>query len=609
MDGTEITVVKVDKGTELAAKLLDFVEHFSWEELRAHTAKRIRDWEFRGWETPFAALAGERIVGMATISETDYYPLPELFPWISTVFVSEAYRGRRISERLIDCANQYARGLGFTRSYIPTSHVGLYEKYGYQYLRDIVNYGGGVDRLYGKELYRESLLWILDKTGADGKSRAPWNEADNRTRIDFVHSLGLKCDSVGWCRLERSREDSEVILTAIDRFCRTEGWTARGWYQRESPDEAAEWYCLRGREFRETEVPCVEETGLRLPKVKASAVSGKGPWQWGPYFCVSDRFRKGWAAGGFSGLRFCWLQDVGRCRGEQIFAISPERLIPDTAETRLACAAEIPGRLRESACYGRLQRLGGWLPRLAELFTELHVELPLCLRRRDLPASGLGCSYLPEEQSRILLRASLAGQLLEAGLLRRGDLEPLVLGDALPSGYVGRACGEPPFPDAAERAGRMEAYAALLAKDRPVPLIRERDALRLLRQAKRQRPGAFGKGMPKARREALTGTELEPLLPYYALCREAALSGEYALLDAEAVLAETEAFRAEMRKEELEPEGFPGLVIARCPDGDRVLLDPAGRVCRISHEAPEVCGEWSSLPRFIAEALEEDDLS
>ena len=69
MNGTEITVAKVDKGTELAAKLLDFVEHFSWEELRAHTAKRIRDWEFRGWETPFAALAGERIVGMATISE------------------------------------------------------------------------------------------------------------------------------------------------------------------------------------------------------------------------------------------------------------------------------------------------------------------------------------------------------------------------------------------------------------------------------------------------------------------------------------------------------------------------------------------------------------
>ena len=28
----------------------------------------------------------------------------------------------------------------------------LYEKYGYHYLKDIVNYGGGRDRLYGKDL-------------------------------------------------------------------------------------------------------------------------------------------------------------------------------------------------------------------------------------------------------------------------------------------------------------------------------------------------------------------------------------------------------------------------------------------------------------------------
>jgi len=30
--------------------------------------------------------------------------------------------------------------------------VGLYEKYGYSYVRDIENYGGGVDRLYAKEI-------------------------------------------------------------------------------------------------------------------------------------------------------------------------------------------------------------------------------------------------------------------------------------------------------------------------------------------------------------------------------------------------------------------------------------------------------------------------
>ena len=30
--------------------------------------------------------------------------------------------------------------------------AGLYEKYGYRYMKDIVNYGNGVDRLYVKDI-------------------------------------------------------------------------------------------------------------------------------------------------------------------------------------------------------------------------------------------------------------------------------------------------------------------------------------------------------------------------------------------------------------------------------------------------------------------------
>lgn len=38
-----------------------------------------------------------------------------------------------------------------------TEHIGLYEKYGYRYLKDIVNYGNGKDRLYVKELNNHKL--------------------------------------------------------------------------------------------------------------------------------------------------------------------------------------------------------------------------------------------------------------------------------------------------------------------------------------------------------------------------------------------------------------------------------------------------------------------
>lgn len=64
------------------------------------------------------------------------------------------YRGHRISEKLINFANVYAKDTGFTRTYIPSEHIGLYEKYGYRYLKDIVNFGNGTDRLYVKELGR-----------------------------------------------------------------------------------------------------------------------------------------------------------------------------------------------------------------------------------------------------------------------------------------------------------------------------------------------------------------------------------------------------------------------------------------------------------------------
>ncbi len=147
-----LEIQKVDKDTEMAYKLLNFIDNFSWLEVKEHTFRIIKNWCFEKWETPFAATIYGRIVGMVTIMKSDYYPLPEIYPWISTLFVTEEYRGQRISEKLIDYANKYAKQIGFDRTYIPTEFVGLYEKYGYYYVKNIVNYDNGVDRLYAKDL-------------------------------------------------------------------------------------------------------------------------------------------------------------------------------------------------------------------------------------------------------------------------------------------------------------------------------------------------------------------------------------------------------------------------------------------------------------------------
>lgn len=147
-----LEIKKVDRNTELADELVRFVENFSWEDVKEHTLQVLRNWDFTDWETMFVALINNQIVGMASIEKTDYYPMPEIYPWVSSIFVEEEYRGHRISERLIEAANQYAKSLGFKETYIPSEHIGLYEKYGYHYVKDIVNYSNGIDRLYVKQL-------------------------------------------------------------------------------------------------------------------------------------------------------------------------------------------------------------------------------------------------------------------------------------------------------------------------------------------------------------------------------------------------------------------------------------------------------------------------
>ena len=144
-------IERVERDTARAEELLCFVEGCSWLGVRDHIAQMIRDWAFTDWEGMFAAIADGRIVGMASVMKTDYYPLPDIYPWVSCIFVDEAYRGRRLSGELIACANRYLLAQGFRRSYIPSEFTGLYERYGYRFVKDIVNYGGGVDHLFIKE--------------------------------------------------------------------------------------------------------------------------------------------------------------------------------------------------------------------------------------------------------------------------------------------------------------------------------------------------------------------------------------------------------------------------------------------------------------------------
>lgn len=131
---------------------MDFAQRCGWV-AGPHLAGMMRENRFRDWERVFAAVDDTGAVrGFCTVLREDYYPENRYWPWISSIFVEEIARGRRISHRLIDAACAYLKAQGFDRAYIPTDMSGFYEKCGFLPIDTLCNYGGDVDTIYAKDL-------------------------------------------------------------------------------------------------------------------------------------------------------------------------------------------------------------------------------------------------------------------------------------------------------------------------------------------------------------------------------------------------------------------------------------------------------------------------
>ena len=105
-----------------------------------------------GWGQLFLLMDGETLVSFATLTGQDAVRDEALKPWIGFVFTQPEYRGHRYAGQLLDHAEDCAAKQGHHRVYICTDHVGLYEKYGYIYQENRIDYWGDDTRVLYKDL-------------------------------------------------------------------------------------------------------------------------------------------------------------------------------------------------------------------------------------------------------------------------------------------------------------------------------------------------------------------------------------------------------------------------------------------------------------------------
>ena len=144
----EITIIT--NGHPLWDQTISFAETCSWK-AGPYLAKKMRNNEFAEVERVIVATENDSPVGYCTFSLKDELPEDsEYSPFIGFVFVDENCRGKRISEKMIAAALDYAESNGYETVYILSGESGLYEKYGFENIRDVGTIYGTVDHLFQK---------------------------------------------------------------------------------------------------------------------------------------------------------------------------------------------------------------------------------------------------------------------------------------------------------------------------------------------------------------------------------------------------------------------------------------------------------------------------
>ena len=95
---------------------------------------------------------GEELISFCTLTQMDDVQPTNLTPWIGWVYTFPTHRGKHLSGELLKHAEALAKKDGATYTHISTNHIGLYEKYGYEFFITAKDIEGEDTRVYRKSL-------------------------------------------------------------------------------------------------------------------------------------------------------------------------------------------------------------------------------------------------------------------------------------------------------------------------------------------------------------------------------------------------------------------------------------------------------------------------
>lgn len=100
----------------------------------------------------WVALDGERVAGTVGLWRCDLISRQDLFPWLAALYVDEGYRGEGLSGQLQQTVIAECRLRGYPTLYLYAECADYYERFGWRYRGEALDYPDKTVRLYYRDL-------------------------------------------------------------------------------------------------------------------------------------------------------------------------------------------------------------------------------------------------------------------------------------------------------------------------------------------------------------------------------------------------------------------------------------------------------------------------
>lgn len=100
----------------------------------------------------FIAIMDNKLAGTVGLWRSDLLSRQDLYPWLSALFVKEEYRSKHIGQELQKFIVDYCIKQGYQELFLYTDLCNYYEKTGWLYIGDGIEFSGGTMKIYKKKL-------------------------------------------------------------------------------------------------------------------------------------------------------------------------------------------------------------------------------------------------------------------------------------------------------------------------------------------------------------------------------------------------------------------------------------------------------------------------